>query len=262
MLVIMQTDASPEEVQGVMSRLKEANLEGHLSAGEERTVIGAVGRVIDPEIRTAIGTMSGVEQVVAISRPYKLSGREFKPADTIHRRGRRAHRRRQLRRHGRPVQHRERGAHGHDRARGQGGRGPHPARRRIQAPHVAVLVPRPGRGGSQAPGDGPRGDGPARHHRGDVDRRRRDRRPLRRHPADRRAQHAELQPARRGGPGAQAGHAQARPQRHHRGVAAGRRVHHGQGQPRGHPLPSAASAPSRPPPATPSTSRRWRWSSA
>ena len=83
MLVIMQTDATPEEVQGVMNRLKEANLEGHLSAGEERTVIGAVGRVVDPEIRTAMGTMPGVEQVVPISRPYKLSGREFKPADTI-----------------------------------------------------------------------------------------------------------------------------------------------------------------------------------
>ncbi len=83
MLVIMQTDASPEEVQGVMSRLKEANLEGHLSAGEERTVIGAVGRVVDPEIRTAIGTMAGVDQVVPISRPYKLAGREFKPADTV-----------------------------------------------------------------------------------------------------------------------------------------------------------------------------------
>ena len=83
MLVIMRTDASEEEVQGVLDRLKEANLEGHLSAGEERTVIGAVGRVVDPEIRTAMGTMPGVEQVVPISRPYKLSGREFKPSDTV-----------------------------------------------------------------------------------------------------------------------------------------------------------------------------------
>ncbi len=83
MLVVMRTDASEEEIQGVLDRLKEVNLEGHLSAGQERTVIGAVGRVVDPEIRTAMGTMAGVESVVPISRPYKLSGREFKPRDTV-----------------------------------------------------------------------------------------------------------------------------------------------------------------------------------
>ena len=83
MLVVMETNAPQEQVQAVLDRLKEANLQGHLSAGAERTVIGAVGRVVDPEIRTAIGTMAGVESVVPISRPYKLAGREFKPSDTI-----------------------------------------------------------------------------------------------------------------------------------------------------------------------------------
>ncbi|HJN91878.1 MAG TPA: 3-deoxy-7-phosphoheptulonate synthase [Dehalococcoidia bacterium] len=83
MLVVMKPDASDDEIQSVLTRLRSANLEGHLSAGEERTVIGAVGRVVDPEIRTAMGTMSGVDSVVPISRPYKLTGREFKPSDTV-----------------------------------------------------------------------------------------------------------------------------------------------------------------------------------
>ena len=83
MLVVMQPNADESEIQAVLERLREANLQGHLSAGEERTVIGAVGRVVDPEIRTAIGTMAGVDAVVPISRPYKLSGREFKPRDTV-----------------------------------------------------------------------------------------------------------------------------------------------------------------------------------
>ena len=83
MLVVMRTDATEAEIESVLARLKEANLQGHLSAGAERTVIGAVGRVTDPEIRTAIGTMRGVDSVVPISRPYKLSGREFKPSDTV-----------------------------------------------------------------------------------------------------------------------------------------------------------------------------------
>ena len=83
MLVVMKPDASEGEIQAVLERLRAANLEGHLSSGSERTVIGAVGRVVDPEIRTAMGTMGGVDAVVPISRPYKLTGREFKPSDTV-----------------------------------------------------------------------------------------------------------------------------------------------------------------------------------
>ena len=83
MLVVMQSTAGEEQIRAVLERLKEASLQGHLSTGAERTVIGAVGRVVDPEIRTAIGTMPGVDSVVPISRPYKLAGREFKPRDTI-----------------------------------------------------------------------------------------------------------------------------------------------------------------------------------
>ena len=83
MLVVMRADAGEQEIRAVLDRLREANLQGHLSVGEERTVIGAVGRIVDPEIRTAIETMEGVDAVVPISRPYKLAAREFKPRDTV-----------------------------------------------------------------------------------------------------------------------------------------------------------------------------------
>lgn len=83
MLVVMKQDATDDEVKGVLARLKEANLEGHLSPGEERVVIGAVGIIVDPDIRPAVSRMAGVEEVIAISRPYKLTGREFQPEDTV-----------------------------------------------------------------------------------------------------------------------------------------------------------------------------------
>ena len=83
MLVVMRSDAGQDEISAVLERLKAADLQGHLSTGEERTVIGAVGSVVDPEMRTAIGTMAGVDSVVPISRPYKLASREFKPEDTV-----------------------------------------------------------------------------------------------------------------------------------------------------------------------------------
>ena len=41
------------------------------------------GEIIDPDIRSAMSRMSGVEEVIAISRPYKLTGRDFHPIDTV-----------------------------------------------------------------------------------------------------------------------------------------------------------------------------------
>ncbi len=83
MLIVMRMGATDEQVRGVLARLKEFNLEGHLSPGEERVVIGAVGVIGDPDIRTQMSRMSGVDEVIAISRPYKLTGREFQPEDTV-----------------------------------------------------------------------------------------------------------------------------------------------------------------------------------
>ena len=83
MLIVMSTDATDDEVKGVLARLKEENLEGHLSPGEERVVIGAVGVINDPDIRQAMGRMAGVDEVIAISRPFKLTGREFQSDATV-----------------------------------------------------------------------------------------------------------------------------------------------------------------------------------
>ena len=82
MLIVMKTDATDEEIKGVLGRLKDENLEGHLSTGEHQTVIGAVGSINDPDIRTAMSRTAGVEEVIAISRPFKLTGREFQEKDT------------------------------------------------------------------------------------------------------------------------------------------------------------------------------------
>ena len=83
MLIVMQRDATDEEIKGVLDRLKEENLEGHLSTGENQTVIGAVGQILDPDIRPAMSRMSGVEEVIAISSPYKLTGRTFQEEPTV-----------------------------------------------------------------------------------------------------------------------------------------------------------------------------------
>ena len=51
MMIIMQTDATKEQISTVVERVEVYGLRAHLSQGEERTVIGVVGdgRILDQE---------------------------------------------------------------------------------------------------------------------------------------------------------------------------------------------------------------------
>jgi 3-deoxy-7-phosphoheptulonate synthase len=82
MLVVMKKEASEQEKTGVMQKLTQSGLAGHISQGVERTVIGVVGQTY-PELRDTLELLPGVDEVIPISKPYKLSSREFQPEDTI-----------------------------------------------------------------------------------------------------------------------------------------------------------------------------------
>lgn len=82
MIVVMKTDSGEKEIAEVMAHLERLGLQGHLSTGVERTVIGVVGKVF-PELSDTLEVLPGVEDVIPITKPYKLSSREFQPHDTI-----------------------------------------------------------------------------------------------------------------------------------------------------------------------------------
>ena len=82
MIVVMESTSTEREVQGVLARLQESGLSGHLSTGVERTVIGVVGQTY-PDLKDELEVLPGVREVVRITKPYKLVGREFQPEDTI-----------------------------------------------------------------------------------------------------------------------------------------------------------------------------------
>ncbi|GCF08051.1 3-deoxy-7-phosphoheptulonate synthase [Dictyobacter arantiisoli] len=94
MIVVMKSTSSDADVQHVLSFLQNHGLSGHLSQGVERTVIGVLGAVgpsgapgslggINPSIGEALEGLPNVEDVVRVSKPYKLASREFHPEDTI-----------------------------------------------------------------------------------------------------------------------------------------------------------------------------------
>ncbi len=81
MLVVMKKGSTPEDLAAVIGKLTKSGLTGHVSKGVERTVIGVVGQTF-PELRDMLEFIPGVEEVIPISKPYKLSSREFQREDT------------------------------------------------------------------------------------------------------------------------------------------------------------------------------------
>ena len=82
MIVVMSADSTPNDVASVEKHIVDAGLAPHHIVGAERTVIGVIGAIY-PELQNEIEALTGVMEVVRVSRPYKLTGREFRPADTV-----------------------------------------------------------------------------------------------------------------------------------------------------------------------------------
>jgi len=62
--------------------IEKAGVQPHVSKGTHRTVIGIIGKA-DPSLAEHLRSMRGVEDVIKISKSYKLASRDFHPDDTI-----------------------------------------------------------------------------------------------------------------------------------------------------------------------------------
>jgi len=80
-IVVMKVGSGDKEIAGVVKRIESAGLKAHVSQGVERTIIGVVGQIF-PELEGMLEMLSGVDEVIRVSKPYKLSSREFHPLDT------------------------------------------------------------------------------------------------------------------------------------------------------------------------------------
>lgn len=82
MMIIMKTNATPQQVEGVIEAVKAAGLNVHLSQGVVATVVGAIGETHNiPTER--FESLDGVEEVQRITKPYKLCSRQFHPENSI-----------------------------------------------------------------------------------------------------------------------------------------------------------------------------------
>lgn len=82
MIIVMQPHAADAAIDRVSAEIRRMGSTPHLSKGQFRTVIGAVGEegTLDP---MHLQSLDGVEKVVPIMKPYKLASREFHEDDTV-----------------------------------------------------------------------------------------------------------------------------------------------------------------------------------
>jgi len=82
MLVVMKRDATQAEIDRVVARIGELGLTAVPLPGAERTAIGTFG-VAARESEEQLESMPGVQEIVFVSRPFKLTSREVRPQDTV-----------------------------------------------------------------------------------------------------------------------------------------------------------------------------------
>jgi 3-deoxy-7-phosphoheptulonate synthase len=81
MLVVMQSHATPQQIEAVVATVRQMNLTPHPLPGATRTAIGITGNLsaVDPR---ALELLPGVMELIRVTKPFKLVGREMHPADT------------------------------------------------------------------------------------------------------------------------------------------------------------------------------------
>ena len=81
MLILMNADATEEQINAVCDRIRELGLKPNEIPGAVRIAIGVTGNqsALEPAL---FNRLPGVQDAVAVSRPFKLVSREVKPENT------------------------------------------------------------------------------------------------------------------------------------------------------------------------------------
>ncbi len=82
MLVVMKANVEQHEIDRVCAAIRDMGLDPHPIPGQVRTAIGMTGNTgpVDPG---RLAALPGVVELIQVTQPYKLTGREMQPEDSI-----------------------------------------------------------------------------------------------------------------------------------------------------------------------------------
>src|ERR1700681_1171657 len=82
MLVVMKAQATEEQIRAVCKKIEELGYRAHSMPGAQRTAIGVTGNRGEVEPGT-LDEMPGVQELIRVSKPYKLVSRDVKQENTV-----------------------------------------------------------------------------------------------------------------------------------------------------------------------------------
>ncbi len=82
MLVVMKAHATEEQVRAVCQKIEALGYRAHSLPGAQRTAIGITGNRGEVEPGT-LEEMPGVQELIRVSKPYKLVSRDVKDENTV-----------------------------------------------------------------------------------------------------------------------------------------------------------------------------------
>lgn len=82
MIIVMRPDAAPGDLDQVVQRLRDIGAEAHVSVGQRRTVVGAIGDRAQIQ-QLPWEAFPGVERAVPVLTSYKFVSRDFQPEDSV-----------------------------------------------------------------------------------------------------------------------------------------------------------------------------------
>src|SRR5437764_3111458 len=82
MILVLRPEATLDQIEHVVERIKELGFTPHVSRGETRTIVGVIGDETKPEAQN-FSAIPGVEQVLPVMKPFKLASREFHKGDSV-----------------------------------------------------------------------------------------------------------------------------------------------------------------------------------
>jgi len=82
MLILLKTDATRQDIETVKEKVRALGFTPHEIPGAQRVAIGITGNKVKVSPDNFL-SLPGVIDVISVSKPFKLVGREFKPENTI-----------------------------------------------------------------------------------------------------------------------------------------------------------------------------------
>ena len=81
MLILLDCDIKKKDLAGVVARVESLGFKAHVIPGSNSTAIGVTGNPgpLDPRL---FEMLPGVKQAIAVTKSYKLAGRDFQHGDT------------------------------------------------------------------------------------------------------------------------------------------------------------------------------------